>query len=94
VDFEWDQEKNVENIEKHGVSFSDASLAWQDPNRVSSKDRKHSKPGEERSFLFGWVRGGVLTVRFTRKGNTIRIIGAGYWRAGKDKYEQANRFRR
>jgi uncharacterized protein len=32
---------------------------------------------------------GVLTVRFTyRRGGTIRIIGAGYWRKGKKIYEE------
>ena len=36
----------------------------------------------------------VLTVRFTRRGETVRIIGAGYWREGRTIYEQANRFRR
>lgn len=33
---------------------------------------------------------GVLTVRFTYRQQTIRIIGAGYWRKGKAIYEQQN----
>jgi hypothetical protein len=36
----------------------------------------------------------VLTVRFTRRGETVRIIGAGYGCEGRMLYEQANRFRR
>jgi hypothetical protein len=32
----------------------------------------------------------VLTVRFTWRDGTIRIIGAGYWRKGKAIYEQQN----
>jgi hypothetical protein len=29
-------------------------------------------------------------VRFTYRGSVIRIFGAGYWRKGKQIYEQAN----
>jgi uncharacterized DUF497 family protein len=94
VNFEWDPEKNEENIEKHHVSFEEAKRAWLDPHRVSTADTKHSRPGEQRRYLFGSVDGAVLTVRYTLRGETIRIIGAGYWREGRDRYEQSNRFRR
>jgi len=93
VDFEWDPDKNEENIGKHHVSFEDARRAWLDPRRVSAKDTKHSS-GEQRYYLFGKVGGRVLTVRFTRRGDTVRIIGAGYWREGRDRYERRNAFRR
>ena len=33
---------------------------------------------------------GVLTVRFTFRGNVVRIFGAGYWRRGKTIYEREN----
>jgi uncharacterized DUF497 family protein len=94
VDFEWDPEKNAENIAKHQVSFEEAKLAWLDPRRVSRIDKRHSRSDEQRRFLYGRVRGSVLTVRYTRRGETTWIIGAGYWRDGKDKYEEANAFRR
>ena len=50
--FEWDESKNLENIEKHQVSFETAQGAFFDKNR---------------------------------------IIGAGYWREGRYKYEQKKR---
>ena len=31
---------------------------------------------------------GILTVRFTMRGQNIRIFGAGYWRQGKKRYEE------
>ena len=93
MDFEWDPEKNEENIKKHHVSFEDARRVWLDPHRVTGKDQKHSAE-EERFRLYGEVDGDILTVRFTRKGNVIRIIGAGHWREGKDKYGQRNAWRR
>jgi hypothetical protein len=36
------------------------------------------------------VDGGVMTVRFTYRDGRIRIFGAGYWRKGKQVYEQQN----
>lgn len=88
--FEWDEEKNRINKRKHGVSFNEAQYVFLDPDRVTAKDLKHSGD-EKRYYCFGEVRGGVLTVRFTYRDNRIRIIGAGYWRKGKQIYEKENK---
>jgi uncharacterized DUF497 family protein len=87
--FEWDPKKDQENQEKHGVSFVKAQFAFADPRRVIAEDRSHSA-GEKRHYCFGWVDGGVLTVRFTYRHDVIRIFGAGYWRKGKGIYEREN----
>ena len=91
--FEWDENKDLENQYKHGVSFGRAQYAFADPRRVIARDKRHSKK-EERYFCFGKVDGGVLTVRFTYRAEGIRIFGAGYWRQGKEAYEKTNRVRR
>jgi len=88
--FDWDTEKDAENQQKHGVSFSRAQYAFADPQRVIAKDITHSQT-EERFYCFGEVDGGVLTVRFTYRTSVIRIIGAGYWRKGKAIYERENK---
>lgn len=85
--FEWDQAKDRENQEKHGVSFAKAQLAFVDPFRVIAEDLSHSAV-EKRYYCFGLVEGGVLTVRFTYRRHVIRIIGAGYWRKGRQLYER------
>ncbi|MBI2616574.1 BrnT family toxin [Candidatus Gottesmanbacteria bacterium] len=87
--FEWDEKKNSENVEKHGVDFETAQYAFIDPMRIVAEDTSHSKK-EKRYYVFGKVKGGVLTVRFTYRANRIRIIGAGYWRKGKKIYEKQN----
>ena len=87
--FEWDSEKDAENQTKHGVPFSLAQYAFADPCRVIAEDLAHSKT-ETRYFCFGLVDGGVLTVRFTYRGDVIRIFGAGYWRKGRAIYESEN----
>ena len=52
--FEWDENKNRENLEKHGVAFGDAQYAFADPQRVIAKDLTHSQE-EERYYCFGKV---------------------------------------
>lgn len=87
--FEWDPEKDLVNQAKHGVSFSKAQIAFADPDRVIAEDTSHSH-GEQRYYCFGKVGDGILTVRFTYRHGLIRIIGAGYWRKGKQIYEREN----
>ena len=73
--FEWDDAKDRVNQDKHGVSFAEAQTAFFDSLRVIVPDLAHDAD-EERYFCFGWVAGGVLTVRFTWRGEHVRIIGA------------------
>ena len=91
MDFEWDEDKDLINQHKHGVSFDEAQHAFLDGNRVIAKDLDHSQ-NEQRYYCFGLNEesNGILTVRFTYRSNCIRIIGAGYWRRGKKFYEQKN----
>ena len=88
--FEWNADKDAENLKKHNVSFSTAQYAFTDLHRVIAKDETHSQD-EERFYCFGLVNDGVLTVRFTYRNSVIRIIGAGYWRKGKAIYEYENK---
>ncbi|MCG8379880.1 MAG: BrnT family toxin [Proteobacteria bacterium] len=88
--FEWDPDKDIENQLKHGISFTEAQLAFQDPNRLFYIDEKHSEV-ERRYFCLGKVKNKIMTVRFTYRGVVFRIIGAGYWRRGKKIYEEKNR---
>jgi uncharacterized protein len=87
--FEWDGVKDRANRLKHGVSFADAQAAFLDPRRVIAEDLEHSAT-ERRYFCFGMVADGVMTVRFTYRTGRIRIFGAGYWRKGKQIYDQQN----
>jgi uncharacterized protein len=87
--FEWDDDKDKKNQEKHGVPFVLAQLAFMDPHRVIVEDILHSG-AEDRFYCIGQVHDGVLTVRFTYRGNVIRIFGAGYWKKGRRIYEKQN----
>ncbi len=88
--FEWDENKNKINQKKHDISFEEAQYAFSDSKRIIAKDLEHSA-SEESYYCFGKISENVVTVRFTYRNNKIRIIGAGYWRKGKQIYEKENK---
>ena len=88
--FEWNNQKDLLNQTKHGISFADAQHAFLDTNRVIAEDLSHSHI-ENRYYCFGKVGEGILTVRFTYRSGVIRICGAGYWRRGRRIYERENK---
>jgi len=90
VHFEWDETKDLENQEKHHVPFAVAQRAFLDPHRLIAEDVSHSTE-EDRFYCIGRVGNGIMTVRFTYRGRTIRIYGAGYWRKGRRIYEDQNK---
>jgi len=85
--FEWDDDKNRENLDKHQVSFQEAQKAFLETHRIILKDERHSQV-EDRYFRIGKIADKVATVRFTIRREKIRIFGAGYWREGKKLYEK------
>ena len=84
--FTWDMEKERRNVLKHGINFIAASEVFRDPERRTFVDMKHSSH-EKRFYCVGKVEGGILTVRFTYREHKVRIIGAGFWRKGRQSYE-------
>ena len=51
MEFEWDENKNKSNIEKHGISFEEAQLAFLDEKRIIAEDIKHRLKSEKRFFV-------------------------------------------
>lgn len=74
--FEWDDQKAVENLSKHGVSFGEATEVFYDPNAVEVEDVKHSSE-EARFVIVGYSTNRILYVVFAeRYREIIRIISA------------------
>ena len=90
MNFEWNEEKNRENLLKHNLSFEEAQEAFFDTNRLIIPDDTHSTESEQRFYCIGNTRNGIATVRFMYRNNKIRIFGAGYWRKEKKRYEKEN----
>lgn len=74
--FEWDEEKAVSNLNKHGVSFEDAVTVFGDPLSDTVPDPDHSVE-EQRFIIIGSTESGkILVVAHTDDGQTVRIISA------------------
>jgi uncharacterized DUF497 family protein len=74
-EFEWDADNEAANLQKHGVSFAQAAVAFSDPFAVDWIDDRQDY-GEERVILLGMTDGQVLTVVYTERETRIRIISA------------------
>lgn len=74
--FEWDAEKAKSNLDKHGVSFEEASTAFGDTLSTTIADPAHSE-GETRYLLLGMTTSHrTVVVAHTERGDNIRIITA------------------
>ena len=79
--FEWDSKKDIANIEKHQVSFSEAQTVFYDQDAIMIFDEGHSED-EDRFLLLGMSsKYNILIVchcyRFIFNGEEhIRIISA------------------
>lgn len=76
MEFEWDLEKAIVILAKHGVTFHEAASAFDDRNCVTGYDPVHSDE-EDRFITAGMSNlGRLLIVWHTDRGEVIRIIGA------------------
>ena len=74
--FEWDPEKAVANLRKHGVSFEEATTVFGDPMAMNMPDPDHSLT-EERFILLGLShRLRLLVVAYAERGTRTRLISA------------------
>jgi uncharacterized DUF497 family protein len=75
LEFEWDDAKDAANLVKHGVGFATASSVFKDVFAIERIDDRHDY-GEERYAIIGMVENRLLSVVYTMRGETIRIISA------------------
>lgn len=76
MEFEWNPDKAVINLRKHGISFQEAATVFDDSLSVTFPDPDHSI-GEDRYVIIGVSRSGqLLVVSHTDRGNRTRIISA------------------
>ena len=80
MQFEWSDEKNLLNIQKHGVSFEEAKEVFLDPLHISKLDYRFDY-FEERWITIGSTKKGkilvVANIFFDENGEEIiRIISA------------------
>jgi len=90
--FEWDDVKAIANLKKHGVSFEEVKIVFDNPLAVIFDDEAHSFD-ELREIIIGHSqRNRLLIISFTERQNSIRIISARQTtRKEREDYEQHSR---
>ena len=76
--FDWDENKNIANIQKHGVSFYEAMTVFDDDNALYKSDISHSQD-EDRFIILGLsseTRLLVVCHCYRESETVIRIISA------------------
>ncbi|MCZ8185543.1 MAG: BrnT family toxin [Beijerinckiaceae bacterium] len=71
--FEYDEAKRLANLEKHGIDFLDCIEVFSDRR---SFEIRSDRDGEPRCLLIGALKGRVIAVIFTLRGENIRLISA------------------
>jgi uncharacterized DUF497 family protein len=76
LEFEWNAAKAEANVQKHGVSFTEALTVFADPLARIFDDPDHSHE-EDRELIVGYSGGRRLViVCFAEREGRIRIISA------------------
>jgi hypothetical protein len=89
--FEWDEQKDLSNQRKHGVSFDEAKTVFGDPRSLTIHDEQHSEEEDRYIDMGVSSRGRVIVVSYTERGSNIRIISCRKATKSERKtYEQAN----
>lgn len=78
IRFEWDENKNATNIQKHGISFEEAETVFYDDEALLIEDTGHSQI-EERFIILGFSKTANLLVVchcYRAAESVVRIISA------------------
>jgi uncharacterized protein len=75
ADFEWDEAKAKENLEKHGIDFADAATVFSDTMALTIPDPASEEEG--RFVTLGTdALERLLVVAYTWREDRIRLISA------------------
>jgi uncharacterized DUF497 family protein len=80
--FEWDEEKRLKNVEKHGIDFVDADILFGNPHPVA---QAKAVDGEQRWLATGMIDEIYVTAVFSRRDPVIRMISMRSARNGERK---------
>jgi hypothetical protein len=69
--FEYDQQKSLANLEKHGIDFVDAQELWEDADLFEINAKTADEP---RTLVIGSIGAKVWSAVITHRGDAIRII--------------------
>ena len=73
MEIEWDPNKAIQNLRKHGIDFADAVIALEDENALTVEDKSHDEQRFKTLGLSPELKV-LLVVYAFRTGEIIRII--------------------
>ena len=71
MNYEWDEEKRLINLRKHGLDFMDADLVFEAPIKVTVDA---GRADEDRLADLAEVNERVLLLVYSMRGQTVRCI--------------------
>jgi hypothetical protein len=74
MSYEWDEQKRLVNVKKHGIDFIDVPEVFDDDVVIIPDERFDY--GKTRFILMGILKSQVVVVAYTERGENIRIISA------------------
>jgi len=69
--FQYDSEKSLSNLDRHGIDFEEAQFLWEDPNMIEVHARSSD---EARSLVIARYRDRHWSAVGTYRADEIRII--------------------
>mgnify|MGYP002711929973 CR=1 FL=1 len=92
IRFEWDENKNRINKNKHNISFEEVRSVFSDENAVLFDDPDHSTD-EERFLIIGYSRSNIICLVshcYRENEEVIRIISARKATKNERRYYEDN----
>jgi uncharacterized DUF497 family protein len=75
MEFEWDENKNEINKQKHGIAFEEAKTAFLDSEMITKEDNRKDY-GEIRFIGIGKILEQIIVITYTIRITIIRLISA------------------
>jgi uncharacterized DUF497 family protein len=68
----WDEPKRTANLRRHGLDFEGCDAVFDGP--VLTAEDTREAYGEKRINLLGWLRGRVVHMTYTERGDDLHVV--------------------
>lgn len=90
IGFEFDEEKSLANLDKHGIDFHDAQVLWDDPDLLEFPAKSENEP---RLLVIGLIATKCWSAVITYRGKNVRLISVRRSRKKEVELYESERFR-
>ena len=90
IDFEFDGEKSLSNLDKHGIDFHEAQALWGDPDLLEFPANSDNEP---RFLVIGRIATKSWSAIITYRAEKVRLISVRRSRKKEVELYESERFR-